>query len=389
MRPEGNRLFVWDLPVRLFHWCLVICVATAAITGFLAPENWLAVHYWSGSIIGFLVLFRLGWGLIGTRYAKFSSFSFPVRETIAHIRGVLCRQPSHYIGHNPAGGLMVFALLVVLSALTISGLVVLGGQENIGILAGFISFATAANIYEFHETLAGLLLAMIAVHLVGVAVESLLSKQNLVQAMITGHKDIPGLPVQWQPTLRRQKWKPLLLASVLLLGLAGTSWTLLQTPPSGYIAMPVNAAYKSECGECHQLYHPSLLPASSWKKMMAELQDHFGEDASLDVDSTRKISLYLQKYAAERWDSEAANSLRRVAPGDPLRITASSYWQHRHRHISKSVFAQSNVKSKGNCVACHRDAPTGHFDDEAIAIPPTVKITSTGGPIPNRKKEIK
>lgn len=102
---------------------------------------------------------------------------------------------------------------------------------------------------------------------------------------------------------------------------------------------------------------------------MTGLDDHFGEDASLDSDTIKTISAYLDKYASETWDTEAANNLRTVSLKNPLSITATPYWQRRHKGVDKNVFEQINIGSKGNCVACHRDADSGRFDDAAIAIP--------------------
>ncbi|HFC04949.1 MAG TPA: hypothetical protein ENJ55_04520, partial [Rhizobiales bacterium] len=135
----------------------------------------------------------------------------------------------------------------------------------------------------------------------------------------------------------------------------------------------------SECGDCHMAYHPSLLPASSWIKLMAGLDDHFGEDASLDAVTVRNITDFLTRYSSEHWDSEAANNLRVVSARDPLRITGAPYWLRRHKEIAPAVFKQKNIGSKANCAACHSDAASGHFDDEKIAIPKPVRAVSADG----------
>lgn len=386
---HGRRggILIWDLPLRLFHWLLVASVGAAAITGFLAPEWWLNVHRWAGYTIGFLIVFRILWGFWGSWYASFKSFLFAIPETVHHLQALAHGQPSHYAGHNPAGALMVFALLAILGALTISGLIVLGGQENIGVLAGFVDFRVGADLVAIHKILAIILLVLIGGHLMGVFAESFLSRENLVRAMITGRKSAgatAGIAVVSDGTasLPRAVPRAAMIASCVGLAGAGISWWLLRVPPSGYVVGAANASYVSECGDCHYAYHPSLLPASSWKKIMAGLADHFGEDASLDAKTEKDIADYLQAFSSERWDSEAANNFRRVSPGDPLRITATPYWKRRHKAIAKSVFSQKNVGSKGNCIACHADAMTGHFDDERIALPiskvkPKSKIKSS------------
>jgi mono/diheme cytochrome c family protein len=130
-----------------------------------------------------------------------------------------------------------------------------------------------------------------------------------------------------------------------------------------------NPLYKKECGDCHTAFHPSLLPSDSWKKVMGDLSDHFGEDATLDEPKLGDIAAYLIANGAETWDTEAANRFRRVSAEDPRRITATRYWKRKHKDIAPAVFAQKNVGGKANCGACHTDADTGRFDDQAIKIP--------------------
>ncbi len=369
---ETRKVFVWDLFIRLFHWSLVLLVLVSGLTGFLGEEWWLDYHVWAGYGIGGLIIMRLVWGFVGSPYARFSSFTFSRTETVQFLKSLLSGQPSHYLGHNPAGALMVFALVLVLLGLTVSGLIVLGGQENQGVLAGLVPYFFGELFEELHELLAFLLLGLIGAHMIGVLVESRLSGDNLVRAMINGKKT--GTSGGERPT---SKLKSALLFA-LLAGLiaGGGSWAyraLADIPPSGLIEMSANKTYASECGDCHFAYHPSLLPANSWRKLMAGLSGHFGEDASLDKDTTQELSAWLQKYASERWDTEAANNLRQVAAADPLSITASAYWKQRHSEIAKSVFARKAIGSKGNCIACHKDARTGRFDDQQISIPPEQK----------------
>lgn len=118
---------------------------------------------------------------------------------------------------------------------------------------------------------------------------------------------------------------------------------LARLPPRGVRELAQNPAYTEECGTCHDAYHPSLLPAASWQAMMAGLEDHFGE--------------------------EVRNRFRTVDPAQPLRVTATPYWRRRHAEIPVTVFARASIRTKTRCSACHRDAATGRFDDQAIAIP--------------------
>jgi hypothetical protein len=130
--------------------------------------------------------------------------------------------------------------------------------------------------------------------------------------------------------------------------------------------MPANATYAEECGACHEPYHPSLLPAASWRKLMSGLDDHFGEDASLPPEESAALTAYLTRYAGEAWDTEAGREIALVSPENPLRITASRHWQRKHHGLPAGAFTAANVKTKGNCSACHADAESGRFADQAI-----------------------
>ncbi len=361
---------VWDRFIRLFHWSLVIIVSIALFTGFLAPEWWLDIHIFAGYGLAVLLIFRIAWGFGGSAYARFSSFLFGLPEVIAHLRSVFQGRPTHYSGHNPAGAWMIFGLLVILSALVITGLIVQGGQEKQGMLAGIVTYGSGALAGEVHEFLAILLIVGICGHICGVLAESLLSGENLVRAMITGKKRLGTAGAHLRPDI----WLNSRRDSILAIGAAclvvgAGALMLARVPSGGQIKMPKNATYVSECAECHHAYHPSLMPAASWDLMMAGLAEHFGEDASLDDQTSEEIRAYLLAYAAGRWDTEAANNLRRILASDPLRITSTPYWKRRHKHILDVTFTLKSVRTKANCIACHKDAETGQYADQMIQLP--------------------
>jgi cytochrome b len=123
-----------------------------------------------------LVAFRLVWGLVGTRYARFWSFAFGLRSVLTYVKSLFTRSPQHYLGHNPAGSWAIYALLAL------------------SLLAGASGYAAYEDVgghwmEEMHETFANLLLAVVAVHLAGVVASSLLHRENLVRSMLTGYKD--------------------------------------------------------------------------------------------------------------------------------------------------------------------------------------------------------
>jgi cytochrome b len=169
----SQRMLVWDIPTRVFHWLLVFSFSGAFLTA--ESERYRDIHVVLGYTLLGLIAFRLVWGFVGSRYAQFRSFLFKPREIATYALSILKAKPAHYVGHNPAGSLSVFLLLALGSAVGISGYVVF---QDIG----------GDALTELHEMVAYFMLTVVALHLAGVLVSSLLHRENLVRAMITGYK---------------------------------------------------------------------------------------------------------------------------------------------------------------------------------------------------------
>ncbi len=187
---EAGKVKVWDLPIRLFHWTLVAGFASAYLT---AEFHYKDIHTLIGYALCVLLAARIYWGFFGSQYARFSSFIFSPGETLAYMRSMFGRHPvKHYFGHNPAGALMVFALLGLLALIFAAGLMTLAVIDFEGPLLGLalkIDDDTSYAIREFHELLSNVALALVALHLMGVVGGSIQHKENLVRAMVTGKKD--------------------------------------------------------------------------------------------------------------------------------------------------------------------------------------------------------
>jgi len=367
---SGSRLVkVWDLPTRTFHWTLVAMVLIGYLTGYVFEENTMGLHLWAGYITVVLLVFRLTWGLFGSEYSRLETFTFSPVHIFEHMKELITLRPvKHYIGHNPTGSIMVFGLLFVLAVITLSGLMVLGGEENQGPLAGAASYAVGDLAAEVHNVFVILLAAMVVMHIGGVFMEIKLTGENLVRAMITGLKAVPAST----PSLQHRKSRPFAAIVVVALfsGLAGSMlWAFSTMPPSGLVQLPPHDAYESECGDCHMPFHPSLLPIDSWVKMMGSLDDHFGEDATLDTETVADITAYLTQYGGEAWDTEASNRFRNINPEKPLEITATPYWVRKHEDVKPEDFKLKKVGVKSNCGGCHTDHYSGRFDDQKIKIP--------------------
>lgn len=157
-----------------------------------------------------------------------------------------------------------------------------------------------------------------------------------------------------------------LLVSLAALGISAGLYTRAQAGGGHYFPPVQDPATLAECGSCHLAYPASMLPAAAWQKMMGELNRHFGEDASLDPQTTAAITRYLMANAGDAAGSAYGRKLLRgVAVGAaPQRITTLPTWVQEHRKVPKTDWSKPEVGSKANCAACHQDAERGYFDDD-------------------------
>jgi cytochrome b len=213
--PNGNRIYVWDSFIRVFHWAVAIAFAVA----YLTEDEVLTVHVWAGYTIGALIVLRVVWGVVGPHYTRFNDFVCRPSSVLAYIRDLLLFRAKRYIGHSPGGGAMVIALLISLTLTVGSGLVLYGAEKQAGPLAPFFlstagrvepglpplsvrtdesgdirrrdgrrrdPFVTAAK--EVHEVFANLTLVLVLLHIGAVVLASFVHRENLIRAMVTGYK---------------------------------------------------------------------------------------------------------------------------------------------------------------------------------------------------------
>lgn len=196
-----QKIRVWDLPTRVFHWLLFLGVLVALVTGEEGEEGVLSIHQLFGFLVMVLLVFRLGWGLVGTRHVRFASFIRGPKTVVPYLRALLRLSPPASLGHNPLGAWMIVLLLIDLMVVVGTGLFAGEGEEygeaseaiEGGPLAHLVSPGTADLLSGVHEVFANLLIALIVIHVLGVLVDWLLTGDNLVRAMITGEKRLkPG-----------------------------------------------------------------------------------------------------------------------------------------------------------------------------------------------------
>ncbi len=188
MNPPAQRtVLVWDLPVRAFHALLALSFIGAYVTA--ESERWRLVHVSLGYTVAALVAFRLVWGLLGTRHARFVDFVRGPKAVSRYVGSLLRGQPEHHAGHNPAGGLAIVALLLLALAVAGSG------------WAGYVELG-GEWVKQVHEAVANLMLGVVVVHVAGVLVSSWLHRENLVRGMVTGRKlgsADEGIGNAWRP----------------------------------------------------------------------------------------------------------------------------------------------------------------------------------------------
>lgn len=170
---DKSKVLVWDFPTRAFHWLLALSFVGAFLTA--ESERYRDVHVMLGYTMLGLVAFRLVWGLVGSRYARFWSFAFGPRSVLSYLKSLFTGSPQHYLGHNPAGSWAIYALLAL------------------SVLAGASGYAAYNDIgghwmEDVHEALANTFLGVVFVHLAGVLMSSMLHRENLVRSMLSGYK---------------------------------------------------------------------------------------------------------------------------------------------------------------------------------------------------------
>lgn len=208
---------VWDIFVRFNHWT----VALGFFIAYFTEDDMLALHVWAGYVVGVFVVMRIFWGFIGPRYARFSDFLYGPHKIFIYLRDLIAFRAPRHLGHSPAGGAMAIALWLGLLALVWSGLEFYAAEKGAGPLATLRAEAAAppaagdalwvlvsedddkarehgegrgregrggGDWEDIHEVLANLLLILVILHIGGVVLASVVHKENLARAMVTGMK---------------------------------------------------------------------------------------------------------------------------------------------------------------------------------------------------------
>ncbi len=216
---------VWDLPVRVMHWALVLAVA-----GSWASQELDGIPFWVHLYCGYAVLLicmtRIFWGVLGTRHARFAAFVRGPRAVAAYLRSLLSGAPVRFAGHNPLGALMIIAMLAMLLAQAVLGLFTNDEIFETGPLFGYVSLELSKQLTTLHKQLFDFILAAVAVHVFAAFFYLWVKRENLIVPMLTGRKPAGDVPLA-----ERIEGSRTVIALLALLVLAGGLYLLVKTAP--------------------------------------------------------------------------------------------------------------------------------------------------------------
>jgi len=225
LEEQPKTLKVWDLPVRILHWSLVILFIAAYVTNWLGAE-YFTYHLWTGYAVIVLVSFRILWGLVGTYHARFINFVRNPIATTKYAFSFIKKSDKHYAGHNPLGALMVIALLLGSLVQAVTGLFTNDEIFNVGPLYAYVTDELSLKLTSLHRQIFYWILGAIALHILAVVFHVWFKRDNIVKAMFTGKKNAEGL--EGEPTIKSSRiWLAVIIVVALALGLA---WIISSAP---------------------------------------------------------------------------------------------------------------------------------------------------------------
>lgn len=357
------KSYIWTFVNRFLHYFLIL---TFALSYFSADINALfAVHIVCGVLFGAGVILRVIWGFIGTKYSRFWDFNY--RGILEYLTSIL-GEKRHYVGHNPASSVAIVLIFALGFLVVLSGLLQYGVEQNSGIFAPL--FFTYSHFYmgdDLHEFFANCLLFIVMIHICGSLIDKFWNKGDAIHSMINGYKRTQKDESVSLNFIQKVIFSFFLLfLFALFLYLLYPKNILLRPSAQDFFTQDSNKIafkeYKQECGSCHIAYAPFLLPKSAWDSMMSDLENHFGDDASLEEETHARIAVFLEKYANDVLDTKFTQQKE----SKEIAISQTPYWEVAHRKLNPKIFKTEAIKSKANCQTCHKDAESGIFAKNAV-----------------------
>jgi len=376
MNKKEGHVFVWPIGTRIIHWLMALSFTAAFITSFY--EYLLHDHVAFGFIFLTIIIYRIIWGLIGPDYAKFKTFKLkPSQLKYYFIEKIQNRWRKIPAGHNPASSWFTVWALGMGTIIVVSGLLLYGIQEGKGLFRGLNSnYSDYMFILDMiHKYASYIFAAWVVIHIAGVMVEQFWHKTSMVFAMVTGYKRTEGADTKVKPLLSFFSYMMIIIAIGTYFFIVSSNYNFLTLQKYTNVDYEAkHAAFYNECGDCHKVYPPYMLPKRSWQKIMAGLDNHRGEkitEANITKSQQTSILEFLTLNAAETSKREAAvKVMHSLGERRPKAITKTPYWRETHKDIPKYVYKQKKIKDKSNCIACHKDFEHGNLDDMNIIYRP-------------------
>lgn len=374
MEDGMTKSYIWGFINRFGHLALILSFSFAY---FLVDfDSVFYYHAVAGVMFLALLLLRVIWGFVGTKHSRFKDFHY--KGVFAYLLSILGKK-QRFISHNPASSIAIIAMILLGIATSITGLLALGSEEGSGIFANlYFEYSHFRDMKHLHEFFANSLLGVVIIHICGSLIDKFFNKNDSLDSMISGYKLTQSdESITYTKTQKLFCLFYILSLLVLCLYLLTPKNSLLTRSPSPtlitYKSDKDFALYKKECGSCHIAYAPYLLPANAWEKMMGDLENHFGDDASLDEEDRVQILSFLSKNSLKHFDTKFQVKSKTRDEGK-IAISEYVFYQKAHRKISQDVFTSKEIKSKANCQNCHKDAENGTFSKVNIDF---AKISNT------------
>ncbi len=371
-----TRSYIWPIVTRFAHLLLILFFAISYLLGDF--EELLSLHVAFGLALAVVLFFRVLWGFVGPKYSRFSDFNFSLKDLMRYLLNPFSKT-KEYIGHNPASSWAIVAMFVVGFLTTISGLLLYGIQENHGIFAFLHNsfYRDMEFLEDAHELFANLFVAIVLVHIAGSLLDKFVKNGDAIDSMISGYKKTKNKIVVELNLFQKIFaiiWIGVSLFSLYYLIFTNNIFVATHYEKQDYAAL--HSDFVEECASCHIIYPPYLLPKKSWEIMMSDLENHFGDDASLDDETNLSILNFLKQRSAENSTHQAAFGILKSLKDRNdtiIAISQTPYWKEIHKDIDEKIYKSEQVKSRANCAACHVDFEKGLLENHLIKMPKVEK----------------
>ena len=366
-----KRTYVWSKVTRFFHWGLVASVVTTFVSAEF--ENALLIHISAGATMGILLGLRIIWGFTGPKYSRFKNFNFNGKDLLYYFLKFF-KDRRLFVGHNPAASWATMALILLAFFTVLSGWILLGAQEGRGLFSLFLGDEELiARAKTCHIITKNAILIVALLHVTGALFEHFWHKTHIINSMIHGYKETEHTIQDIHPTAAQNRLGMSFLILAFITGVGVWKWS--ESPLIGAHLNLINypetfPTYYKECTECHNLMPPFLLTQENWKTVLNDPKNHFDKSIVKEVPHLEEIRDYILAHSAETSKNEIARGIVKTTAGKNIyRVTRSQYWKERHEQIPRDTYKQPLIKSKSNCVACHKEiGRTNYIDDEDITL---------------------